>query len=169
MKASRILLVMGLLSMLGLSCKTGGHGNDYVKRDAPTGKLTEFYYVHSGTMAQPFKEYSLKLLDNGEVEFFAHNLGEYHDTLIVTSEVLDTVSNMIIRNEIYRYKDHYTPSVEILDGEGWHYSAHYDDDVSLYSGGTNAWPRNYALPIISNYLDSIAVKAGARNLGFEDW
>ena len=156
---------MALLAMLVLSCKNG----DYVKRDAPTGKLTEFTYVHSGTMAQPFKQYELKLQENGEVQFFAHNLGKYHDTLIVSHEVLDTVSSMIIRNEIYLYKEHYEPSAVVYDGEGWHYSARYDDETSLYSGGTNAWPRNFALPIISNYLDSIAVKAGARNLDFEDW
>lgn len=169
MKVFNILLVIGLLSLLGLSCKTSGHGDDYVKRDAPTGKLTEFSYVHSGTMAQPFKEYRLKQLESGKVQFFAHNLGEYHDTLMVSREVLDTVANMIIRNEIYLYKDQYKPSMEILDGEGWYYIALYDDDVSLYSGGTNAWPRNFALPVIANYLDSIAIKAGARNIGFEDW
>lgn len=169
MKTSIFLLFAALFITLAISCKTGGHGGDYVNRDAPTGKLTEFSYVHSGTMAQPFKEYRLKLLDDGQVEFFAHNLGEYHDTLVVTSEVLDTVASMIISNEIYRYKDHYEPDMMVYDGEGWRYSATYDDKTSLYSGGTNAWPRNYALPIISNYLDSIAVKAGARNVGFEDW
>ena len=160
---------MGILALLGLSCKATGGDNDYVKRDAPTGRLTSFSYTHSGTMAQPFKQYELELLETGKVQFFAHNLGEFHDTLMVSREVLDTVANMIIRNEIYLYKDHYEPDMEILDGEGWSYFAAYDDDTTLSSGGTNAWPSNYALPVIANYLDSIAVKAGARNIGFEDW
>ena len=165
---------MGLLAMLGLSCNTKVKGNgkrssDYVKRAVPAGKLIGFNYVHSGTMAQPFKEYDLQLLDNGKVQLYAHDLDKYHDTILVGAEVLDTVARMIIDNDIYRYKDHFDPGVQVYDGEGWRYSALYDDNTHLSSGGTNAWPRHFALPIIAAYLDSIAVKGGALNKLTEYW
>ena len=169
MKTFKLCPVRGLLAILGLGCKSNVMGNDMVKRDAPTGHLTSFSYVHSGTMAQPFEEYQLELARDNSVSLFAHRLGEIHDTVKVDRSILEQVARMIIEHQIYRYKEHYRPTMEILDGEGWNYSAVYDDETFLSSGGTNAWPSNFALPLIGEYLDSVAIKAGAKNKGFEDW
>lgn len=166
MRNIKLFIAVGLLAMLGLGCKSS---SDTVKRDPPAGHLISFSYVHSGTMAQPFEQYELAMTDDGSVSLFAHRLGEIHDTVKVDSRIMEEVAKMIIENEIYKYKDHYVPDVEILDGEGWHYSAGYDDETYLSSGGTNAWPSKFALPLIGMYLDSVAIKAGAQNKGFEDW
>lgn len=165
---------MGLLALLGFSCNSkvanaGKHSSDYVQRDVPAGQLVKFYYVRQGTISEPFNEYELTLTDDETVKLYAHNLGKIHDTVMVAREVIDTVAKMIIDNEIYRYKDNFQPDMEVMDGEGWHYSAQYSDKTSLSSGGTNAWPAHFALPLITAYLDSVAVGAGAGNKGFEGW
>lgn len=179
MKTILPLIIAGVLALIAISCNLGqknGKGNgikgnpkDFVKRDQPTGQLIRFAYTRAGTMAVPFQDYKLTLLDDGKVQLYAHNLGRIHDTVPVDREVLDSVARMIVSNEIYRYKSHYEPEMQVMDGEGWHYSAEYDDKTSLSSGGSNARPSNFALPAIADYLDSMAVKAGAGNKGFEDW
>ena len=156
---------MGLLAMLALGCKT-----NMVKIDPPKGKLVCFSYTRRGTIAQPYEDYELKLLDNGTAQLYAHNLGKIHDTVSVNPDVVKVVQEMIISNEIYKYEKDYKPPFEVMDGESWHYSAEYDDGTSLSSGGFNARPKNFALPLIVSMLDSIAVKAGAQNKGFtEEW
>jgi hypothetical protein len=53
---------------------------------------------------------------------------------------------------MYKYKEHYTPRMEVLDGEGWHFAAKFSDGTRIYSSGSNAWPRGNGLGRIQGYL-----------------
>ncbi len=153
-------ILVGLLAVTliaGLTCCSSTKNN---KKMPPTGKLKSYSYSHSGTVAEPFRNYELQELAPDTVQLAVRGISvDVADTIIVPHEVLDEVARMIIENKMYEYEESYQPSFEVLDGEGWHFYASYDDDKYVSSGGSNAWPPNASgLFTITNYLDSCLIK-----------
>jgi hypothetical protein len=70
----------------------------------------------------------------------------------ISKEAVDSFKQIIIEEKMYKYKEHYRPSMEVLDGEGWHFAAKFSDGTRIYSSGSNAWPRGNGLGRIQGYL-----------------
>ena len=120
----------------------------------PTGELLSVDYTHSGTMAGYIYEGRVKQDSNGNFVLTAmkENYGPLFQKQI-SKEAVDSFKQIIIEEKMYKYKEHYRPSMEVLDGEGWHFAAKFSDGTRIYSSGSNAWPpRGNGLGRIQGYL-----------------
>ena len=143
-----IVCVLAAAAVLLLACGLKG-------KPAPQGRLVEFTYCVTGSIAQPYADYRLELLETGEVTL--SNLGEYakvKDSITVSRDVLDRVGQMIVAHKMQNYKESYSTRFEVLDGESWSYHARFDSGESLGSGGYMAYPDDNGLEEICAYLDS---------------
>lgn len=101
---------------------------------------TSFGYSYSGTMAFPIQWYEVDRDKDGTVR-----LSYSHDTNDITiykapDDLLEKIGAIARDSKLYKLKSHYDPPFEVLDGYGWHINIIYPGD-SIWSGGTNAWPR----------------------------
>lgn len=134
-------MIAGILSLIG--CGT----------PEPTGELLSVDYTHSGTMAGYIYEGRVRQDSNGNFVLTAmkENYGPLFQKQI-SKEAVDSFKQIIIEEKMYKYKEHYTPRMEVLDGEGWHFAAKFSDGTRIYSSGSNAWPRGNGLGRIQGYL-----------------
>ena len=141
MKKCMFYMIAGILSLIG--CGT----------PEPTGELLSVDYTHSGTMAGYIYEGRVKQDSNGNFVLTAmkENYGPLFQKQI-SKEAVDSFKQIIIEEKMYKYKEHYRPSMEVLDGEGWHFAAKFSDGTRIYSSGSNAWPRGNGLGRIKGYL-----------------
>ena len=141
MKKCMFYMIAGILSLIG--CGT----------PEPTGELLSVDYTHSGTMAGYIYEGRVKQDSNGNFVLTAmkENYGPLFQKQI-SKEAVDSFKQIIIEEKMYKYKEHYRPSMEVLDGEGWHFAAKFSDGTRIYSSGSNAWPRGNGLGRIQGYL-----------------
>ena len=141
MKKCMFYMIAGILSLIG--CGT----------PEPTGELLSVDYTHSGTMAGYIYEGRVKQDSNGNYVLTAmkENYGPLFQKQI-SKEAIDSFKQIIIEEKMYKYKEHYRPSMEVLDGEGWHFAAKFSDGTRIYSSGSNAWPRGNGLGRIQGYL-----------------
>ncbi len=148
MKKCMFCMIAGILSLIG--CGT----------PEPTGELLSVDYTHSGTMAGYIYEGRVKQDSNGNYVLTAmkENYGPLYRKQI-SKEAVDSFRQIIIDEKMYKYKEHYRPSMEVLDGEGWHFAAKFSDGTRLYSSGSNAWPRGNGLGRIQGYLQRLIADA----------
>lgn len=141
MKKCMFYMIAGILSLIG--CGT----------PEPTGELLSVDYTHSGTMAGYIYEGRVKQDSNGNFVLTAmkENYGPLFQKQI-SKEAVDSFKQIIIEEKMYKFKEHYRPSMEVLDGEGWHFAAKFSDGTRIYSSGSNAWPRGNGLGRIQGYL-----------------
>lgn len=141
MKKYLMCMIAGMMSLIGC----GVH--------EPQGELQSVEYTHSGTMAGYIYEGRVKLDSNGNFVLTAmkENYGPLFQKQI-SKEAVDSFKQIIIEEKMYKYKEHYTPRMEVLDGEGWHFAAKFSDGTRIYSSGSNAWPRGNGLGRIQGYL-----------------
>lgn len=141
MKKCMFYMIAGILSLIG--CGT----------PEPTGELLSVDYTHSGTMAGYIYEGRVKQDSNGNYVLTAmkENYGPLFQKQI-SKEAVDSFKQIIIEEKMYKFKEHYRPSMEVLDGEGWHFAAKFSDGTRIYSSGSNAWPRGNGLGRIQGYL-----------------
>ncbi len=119
-------------------------------KKAPVGSMTSYSYHYNTSPAYNQNEYSAKLLDDGRCQIgFAHN--EQGDTIIVSGEVMKQIETIYREHEIYNYKAKYKPSLEVLDGDMWGYSAHFGEEY-FQSSGSNAGPSDRGLKEINDIL-----------------
>ena len=113
-------MIAGILSLIG--CGT----------PEPTGELLSVDYTHSGTMAGYIYEGRVKQDSNGHYVLTAmkENYGPLFQKQI-SKEAIDSFKQIIIEEKMYKYKEHYRPSMEVLDGEGWHFAAKFSDGTRL--------------------------------------
>ena len=119
----------------------------------PEGDLLSVEYTESGTMAGYIYEGHMKQNPDGTfvLKAMKENYGPLYQKQI-SKEAVDTIRQIIIEEKMYKYKEHYTPRMEVLDGEGWHFAAKFSDGTRIYSSGSNAWPRGNGLGRIQGYL-----------------
>ena len=126
MKKLIFCMIAGIMSLIG--CGT----------PEPTGELLSVDYTHSGTMAGYIYEGRVKQDSNGNYVLTAmkENYGPLFQKQI-SKEAVDSFKQIIIEEKMYKYKEHYTPRMEVLDGEGWHFAAKFSDGTRIYSSGSN--------------------------------
>lgn len=149
-------------------------------------KLLRYKYTLQGTMRWPLhSEYVeiceedstrcvILLFDESRIDSmdFDANGEPILDSLIVSSEVLDSIKQMIIDAKAWRFKDNYSPRMETLDGNSWGYSATFavtdsmlaatpeaqrqrllrHGGCNLSSGGSNASPDTKLFEQVRLYL-----------------
>lgn len=148
MKKYLMCMIAGMMSLIGC----GVH--------EPQGELLSVEYTHSGTMAGYIYEGRVKQNPDGRYVLTAmkENYGPLYRKQI-SKEAVDSFKQIIIDEKMYKYKEHYRPSMEVLDGEGWHFAAKFSDGTRLYSSGSNAWPRGNGLGRIQGYLQKLIADA----------
>lgn len=193
--AALAFLIMGAFIMGCQSCShTTNATNDLRKsKGVPAviadAKLLNYKYSQYSTMRWPLHSENvercqddstrcvIRLFDQTlkEPENFDANGDPLPDTLIVSSEVLDSIKQMIVDAKAWRFKDNYSPRVETMDGYSWSYSASFavtdsmlaatpEDQrprllrrggATLSSGGGNASPDTKLFEQVRLYLQGI--------------
>jgi len=138
--------MLGLL-LTWVSCAT---------KKMPEAELVGVKYTHSGTMAQFIYEGEMKKEKNGDVVLRAmkESYGPLFEKHLSADEV-QHFRQIIEEEKIYAYKERYLPSMEVLDGESWSFSAHFADGSSIYTHGSNAWPKGNGLGRIRSYMEKL--------------
>ena len=137
-------LLMGLLGTLS-SCLS--------QQGIPTGELVSVEYTEHGTMAG-YKYYgSVERLENGTVLLKA--MRQNYDSIMekkVDAELLTYIQNVIKEHKMYKYKESYRPTFQVLDGYSWGFEAKFSDGQKIYSHGSNARPHDDGWKIIQTYM-----------------
>lgn len=151
----KIFLIASLImSIFVLSCTAASDKN-------PKGKqLTCYSYSHHGTVAQPFEDIEVRKADSccTACVFTSGDDDFTYKTYAVGEDLLDSIQNVIINHKMYKYKDHYEPIFEVLDGDSWHYEAVYSDRTILSSGGHCAGPKDDGTTVINNIIKNYVKK-----------
>jgi hypothetical protein len=122
----------------------------------PTGELVSVEYTEHGTAAG-YKYYgSVERLENGPVMLKA--MKKNYDSIIekkVDAEVLTHIQNVIKEHKMYKYKESYRPTFQVLDGYSWSFEAKFSDGQKIYSHGSNARPRGDGLDTLKEYMKGL--------------
>ena len=73
------------------------------------------------------------------------------------ADLLEKIGEMVSKYKVYKLKRSYQPSMEILDGYGWHMFIAYENGY-IGSGGSNAWPSEkdwQGVAAINKYIQDI--------------
>lgn len=138
-------LVTGLLGLLG--CE--------VKR-MPEGNLVRVELTRSGTMAG--YEYEGRVGQDSTGAFVLRAMKENYGPLFekkLDGEVMKRFRQIIEEEKMYKYKERYTPMMQVLDGWGWSFSAKFSDGSVISSHGENAGPRGDGLKRIRSYMQEL--------------
>ena len=146
MKRTTVSIVVVMFGMLTawVSCAT---------KKMPEAQLVGVRYTHSGTMAGYVFEGEMKTEKNGDVVLQAmkESYGAVFESHL-TAEQVQHFRQIIEEEKMYAYKERYRPSMEVLDGESWSFSARFADGSSIYTSGANAWPKGNGLGRIHAYM-----------------
>ena len=118
----------------------------------PKGTITSFNYIENGTAAEPYVFYEMITAKNRISLKYINGDGEYK-TIKLTSDITEQIRNTIKDYKIYKYKSHYIPDMEVLDGYSWNLEIKFSSGEVIHSSGSNARPNNKGLKKILNILD----------------
>lgn len=141
-----VVVMFGLL-LTWVSCAT---------KKMPEAELVSIRYTQSGTMAGYIFEGEMNKDKNGEMVL--RSMKESYGPLFekhLTKENVQRFRKIIEDEKMYAYKERYLPSMEVLDGEGWSFSAKFADGSSIGSHGSNAWPQGNGLGRIRAYMEQL--------------
>ena len=141
--------------IFALSCLLAFLGCDDGDRNKPQEGVPESYsYSYSGMMAQPIVSYEVERGKDGTVTiaYCANSL----EAIVykAPADALEQIGELARKHKIHHLKRSYQPSMEILDGYGWHMFLAYEKGY-IGSGGSNAWPsdKDWAgIAAINKYL-----------------
>ena len=71
------------------------------------------------------------------------------------AETMNRFRQIIEEEKMYKYKERYTPMMQVLDGWGWSFSAKFSDGSVISSHGENAGPRGDGLKRIRSYMQEL--------------
>ncbi|MBO4564035.1 MAG: hypothetical protein J5720_01215 [Bacteroidaceae bacterium] len=142
-----VVVIMAGLLMTWVSCAT---------KKMPDAELVSVRYTNSGTMAGFIYEGELTKEENGDIVLRA--MKESYGPLFEKRLSADDVQHfrqIIEEEKMYTYKERYLPSMQVLDGESWTFSAKFADGSSIYTHGSNAWPKGNGLGRIRSYMEQL--------------
>lgn len=119
----------------------------------PEGELVSVEYTRSGTMAGYVYEGHVERDSTGAFVLRAmkENYGPLFEK-ILDAEVMGKFRQIIEEEKMYKYKESYMPTLEVLDGWGWSFHATFSDGSVISSHGSNASPSDNGLDRIRNYM-----------------
>lgn len=125
----------------------------------PEGAAVSYEYTYSTTMAYPVTYFKVWKGEDGEV--LLAWLKSYGPDVVVirgSAEVLQRIGEISAEYKLHHLKNHYYPSMEILDGNSWHMYLRFEKG-SISSGGNNASGPDKlmeGIQRINSYLQSLA-------------
>lgn len=137
--------VSGLFSLL--SC---------AQKKMPEGELVRLELTHSGTMAG--YRYEGRVMQDSTGTFVLRAMKENYGPLFekkIDAEAMKQFRQIIEEEKMYKYKERYTPMMQVLDGWGWSFSAKFSDGSVISSHGENAGPRGDGLKRIRSYMQEL--------------
>lgn len=140
-----LCLLSGVLGLIGCAPKK-----------MPEGDLIRVEYTRSGTMAG--YEFEGRVEQDSAGSFVIRAMKESYGALYekkVSPEVLQHFRQIIEEEKMYKYKERYTPMMQVLDGWGWSFSAKFSDGSVISSHGENAGPRGDGLKRIRSYMQEL--------------
>ena len=135
-------LVSGLFGVLSCALKK-----------MPEGELLSLDYTRSGTMAGYVYEGHVERDSTGA--FVLRAMKENYGPLFekkLDSETMMKFRQIIEEEMMYKYKESYIPTLEVLDGWGWSFHATFSDGSVISSHGSNESPKGNGLDRISDYM-----------------
>lgn len=142
MKGFMACLMGSVLSLLSCSRAT-----------MPESELESVEFTRSGTMAG--FEYEGRVKKDSSGVFVLRAMKETYGPLFekqLTAEQMTRFREIIVEEKMYKYKERYTPMMEVLDGWSWEFHAKFADGSCIYSHGSNASPRGEGLHKIRQYM-----------------
>jgi len=130
------------------------------KKPMPVSDLLSIEYTCSGTMAG--YEYEGRVSADSTGGFVLHAMKEEYGPLFekrIGSKEMLQFRQIIIDEEMYKYKKSYLPALDVLDGYSWHFSAKFADGSKIDSHGSNASPGGSGLSRVYEYMKEL-VKDG---------
>lgn len=143
----------------------GGEGGEL----SPTDTLLTLDYTVTGTMAGYDYEAHVKTDSAGTV--WLRGVRESHGPLWerrLGADELQQLQQIVIDEKMYAYKEHYSPSTQVLDGQMWSFHASYKGGQLLSSGGTNAWPPGNGLRRIEEYVNQLVADSSAVEIEYDN-
>lgn len=158
------LLAMGALT---IGCQSCYRATDPVKdlrksTEVPAviahGRLLSYSHTLRGTMRWPLRSENVEICKDDssrciirlsdytrvDPENFDSNGDPLPDSMIVGSEVLDSVKRMIVDAKAWRFKDDYSPRSQSMDGDSWSYSALFSVTDSMLAAAAEDYRRRLA-------------------------
>ena len=127
---------------------------------APEGQLVLLEYTESGTMAG--YEYFGRVEKQPNGTFVVIAMKESYGDLYqkkIGKEELEKLKQIIVEEKMMKYKEHYRPVFEVLDGYMWHFEATFSEGARVYSSGSNARPGGDGLKRVREYLTELVADA----------
>ena len=144
----KILIV--LMSLLVCPCTSAS------QPDARPKVITLSYHKTDGRR-YPQAWYDFRMEENGSYTLVNSTNRSLEKGLqaVVPADVADSLAQIVREEKMTKYKEHYKPPFEILDGTSWSLYVRFEDKTSLSSSGYMAWPRGDGLKRLNNYLDNL--------------
>lgn len=127
---------------------------------APEGQLVLMEYTKTGTMAGYMYFGRVEKLSDGTfvVTAMKEEYGKLYRKKIGKTE-LEKLKQIVVEEKMMKYKEHYRPIFDVLDGYMWHFEATFSDGARVYSSGNNATPSGNGLGRVREYLTELVADA----------
>ena len=138
-------LVGGLFSVMGCAMNK-----------MPEGELVRVEFSRHGTMARAEFEGCVEQDSTGM--FVLRAMKETYGPMFekkIDAGTMDRFRQIIKEERMYKYKERYTPMMEVLDGWSWSFSAKFSDGSVISSHGSNAGPKDDGLRRIRSYMQEL--------------
>ena len=132
-----ILAMCSLLTILGLCSRNKFGTIAEGDNEKPEGKLVTYEYAYSGTMAYPIDYFKIDRNKNGILRLGWSKDDDDIHLIRIPEESLQKIDSLVQQYQLWKLKRHYRPSLEVMDGYGWHIYLEYENG-SIRSSGTNA-------------------------------
>lgn len=152
----RLLFVMSLLSFLGCGQKSPAPGPDL---DGHVHLKSYYYSASHGYHAYSNIGYRAERLEDGQTRIAVLVGNDRERVFVAPGSVMDSLEALVRKYRMNRFKGHYEPKMEVLDGDSWTMELVFTDGSSTYSGGYMAYPPKGAQGIfeaegiLSRWLD----------------
>ena len=152
MKTFLIISLLPFLAISPLGVKSSG------RNPRPDGPATRYEYQVSGMMRYPITFYEVDRDSTGTVRI-AWSTSNEADIRVIKGpdDFFQRVDGYVAQYKLHKLKSHYTPRMQVLDGEMWHAYIRFAKN-SISTGGSNASaPRELMAGIsaINQYIQSL--------------
>ena len=133
-----ILTLTCIMSFLGL-CSRNKYGVIAEgENEKPKGNLIEYQYSYHVCMAYPQRYFNIKANEDGVMTLsFSEQSNDEIRVMRIPDDALKAIQDTAQKYELYKIKQSFRPTAEVLDGDGWGLQLTYEDGY-IFSGGSNA-------------------------------
>lgn len=132
----KLFVLMGIISSI-FGCNT--------PKVDPNDTITYFSYYKGGGMRQfDGYRYLVEKTKDGRAHFlFNKDYPDEKEFTIDDLSVFDSLQQIVLKHEMYKYSGNYQPDMMIHDGQSWDFYVKYASGTSIRAGGYMAGPDGY--------------------------